>query len=193
MIVLICLSLIILLIVLCFIKISITKLKIKNYEDMKSIICMIKEKDYASIFKYADIIIELKLCILNKITILKFKVTSLKLMKIIEKQMKRKISTKQKEKQKKEAKIILPEIKLEKLKFKMDLGTENASLTAISVAGINIMISILLPFLVEYPDEKKYNYEVKPVYIDKEVFKLDSSIIASLSIINLLKAFILDV
>lgn len=193
MVVLICLSIIILLIVLCFIKISITKLKIKDYEDLKGIIYMIKEKDYANIFKYADIIIELKLCILNKITILKFKITSLKLKNIIEKQMKKQLTKIQKEKQKKEAKIILPEIKLEKLELKMDLGTENASLTAISVAGINIIISIILPFLVEYPDEENYKYEVNPIYRDRAIFNLDTSVIVSISIVNLIKALLFDV
>lgn len=175
---------------LCFIKIKVTKLKIDDYEDLKNIFTLIKQKDYANIFNYTDFVIKAQLCLFNKIPIISLEITNLKMKKIIKKQLEKDLTKEEREKQKKEAKIILPEIKLEKLNLDIDLGTENASITAIVATGMNIAISLILPFLVDRPNEKDYKYEVKPIYLSKQVFKMETSLVVSLSIINLIKSFV---
>lgn len=78
---------------------------------------------------------------------------------------------------------ILDKIKVEELELKLNLGTENASFTAILVSVINIGMSIILPLFIPIVNEEKVKYQVNPIYLSKQSFNLKTSMQISIPII----------
>lgn len=70
---------------------------------------------------------------------------------------------------------ILEKIKVEELELKLNLGTENASFTAILVSVINIAISVLFPLFIPIVNGEKVKYQVTPIYLNKQAFNFKTS------------------
>ena len=176
------------------IKLELIDFTIKDYEDLVKIIKLIKSKKYVGIFEHTDFILKLKFCILKKIPIFKLKISDERIAKFLRKQI-RKNKLKKEEREikkyvkedKKQIENDIPDINLEKLKLSMNIGSDNASFTALSVATITIIISILLPFLVDKIEEKNYNYEINPIYSDRSIFNINASIILSMPTLDIIK------
>ena len=176
------------------IKLELIDFTIKDYEDLVKIIKLIKSKKYVGIFEHTDFILKLKFCILKKIPIFKLKISDERIAKFLRKQI-RKNKLKKEEREikkyvkedKKQIENDIPDINLEKLKLSMNIGSDNASFTALSVATITIIISILLPFLVDKIEEKNYNYEINPIYSDRSIFNINASLILSMPTLDIIK------
>ena len=78
---------------------------------------------------------------------------------------------------------ILVKMKIEELELWLDLGTENASFTAILVSIINIVISVVFPLFITITDGEKVKYQVNPIYLSKQAFNLKTSMQISIPII----------
>ena len=176
------------------IKLELTDFTIKDYENLKQILKNLKNKQYANIFDHTDFILKLKVCLLKKITILKFKVSDDGIEKFLRKQIRKNKLKKEEreikkfaEEDKKEIEEELPDINLEKLNLLMNIGSDNASFTALSTTAITILISIALPFLADKIEPQKYNYEINPIYLDKPVFNINASLELSIPMIDMIK------
>ena len=160
MVFIICLSLIMIILIISLAIKSTTKLKladfvIDDYDDLKEIIKLIKNKEYIRIFECLDFLLTLELCIFKKLPIFKFRVSDDEIAKFLKKQIKKhKLKKEEKdiklfaEEDKKQIDEDLPDIDLESFELLMNLGTENAGITAISSAIISILISVTLPILI---------------------------------------------
>lgn len=89
----------------------------------------------------------------------------------------------EKAKQNKLFENILDKIRIEELELWLDLGTENASFTAILVSVINIAISVIFPLFITITDGEKIKYQVNPIYLSKQAFNLKTSMQISIPII----------
>lgn len=181
------------------IKAKLINFKIKDYNDLETIVMLIKEKEYVKILKYIDFKLKLQIYAFNKIVIFSAKVTDEQIEKFLRRQI-RKNKLKKEEKElkhfeeedKNQIKKDIKKIELEKLDLFIEIGTENASITAIGVTTLNVLISSFLPLIVykENVREKvnidNYKYQVNPVYIDKSAFYINISLVLSIPIINLL-------
>ncbi len=191
---------VILIIFICFvfsaIKFKLIDFKINNYENLKTIIMLIKNKEYIKIFDYLDFILKLEFCVVKKIPLLRFRVSDDEIANFLRRQIrKHKLKKEEKEleifakKDKKELEQDYADISLESLDLLMNLGTDNASLTALSATVVTIIISTILPFLVDKVEPEKYNYEINPVYLDKPIFNLNASIVLSMPATDIIKLF----
>jgi len=79
-------------------------------------------------------------------------------------------------------------IELENLNLNLEIGTESVILTSGIVAFSNILISLFLPRIITNYDNKKYFYEVKPVYIDKYKINLFLESTIRIKLFSLAKA-----
>ena len=176
------------------IKFELINFTIKDYEDLVEIIKLIKDKKYVGISEHTDFILKLKFCFLKKIPIINFKISDEGIAKFLRKQI-RKNKLKKEEKEikkyaiedKKQIENDIPDINIEKLKLLMNIGTENASFTALSTTAITILISILMPFLVDRVEEENYYYEINPIYSGKSVFNINASLVLSIPAIDIIK------
>ncbi len=196
-----CIILIVILVIsLCFvfsaIKFKLIDFKITDYEDLKKIIMLIKNKEYLKIFNYLDFIFKFEFCVLKKVPILSFKISDDKIASFLKKQLKKhKLKKEEKDleifakEDKKELKKDYADLNLESLDFLMNLGTDNASLTALLSTSITIIISMALPFLVDKIEPEKYNYEINPIYLDKPIFNLNASMVFSMPATDIIKLF----
>ena len=176
------------------IKLELIDFTIKDYEDLVEIIKLIKDKKYAGISKHTDFILKLKLCILKGFPIINFKVSDEGIARFLRKQIRKNKLKKEEreikkyvEEDKKQIEDDIPNINLEKLKLFMNVGTENASLTALSTTALTIIISIILPFLVDELEEENYNYEITPIYTGKNTFNVNASLILSMPTVDIIK------
>ena len=176
------------------IKLELINFTIKDYEDLVEIIKLIKDKKYAGISEHTDFILKLKLCILKGFPIINFKVSDEGIARFLRKQIRKNKLKKEEreikkyvEEDKKQIEDDIPNINLEKLKLFMNVGTENASLTALSTSALTIIISIILPFLVDEPEEENYNYEITPIYSGKKTFNVNASLILSMPTVDIIK------
>jgi len=138
----------------------------------------------------------LKLCILKNLPIIKIQITEEKLNKF-------KSNVKLKEKIRKEigkidVKKLEKEITLSKLKeisktikiliekfnLKIELGTENAVVTAMIIPFISTLISFLLRNKVEKYKDQKYN--IKPVFLNKNMLNIEFSGIFQIKMIHII-------
>ena len=143
-----------------------------------------------------DYYIILKLCILKNFPIIKIKITDEKINKF-------KSNVKLKEKIKKEfgkidIKKLEKEINITKLKkisktikilierfsLKVELGTENAVLTAMIIPFISTLISFLLRNKMETYKKQKYN--IKPIFINKNLLNIEFSGIFQIKMIHII-------
>ena len=138
----------------------------------------------------------LKLCILKNLPIIKIQITEEKLSKF-------KSNVKLKEKIRKEigkidVKKLEKEITLSKLKeisktikiliekfnLKIEVGTENAVVTAMIIPFISTLISFLLRNKVEKYKDQKYN--IKPVFLNKNMLNIEFSGIFQIKMIHII-------
>ena len=176
------------------IKLELIDFTIKDYEDLVEIIKLIKDKKYAGISEHTDFILKLKLCILKGFPIINFKVSDEGIAKFLRKQIRKNKLKKEErevkkyvEEDKKQIENDIPNINLEKLKLFMNVGTENASLTALSTTALTIITSIMLSFLVDEPKEENYIYEITPIYSGKRTFNVNASLILSIPTFDIIK------
>ena len=179
------------------IKLELINFTIRDYENLLMIFKNIKDKQYANIFDHTDFILKLKVCILKRITIFKFKVSDDGIEKFLRRQI-RKNKLKKEEREvkkyyeddKKQIEEEIPNISLENLNLYMDIGSDNASFTALFSTAINIFISIALPFLADNFEKKNYIYEINPIYLGKPIFNINASLILSISTTDMIKLII---
>lgn len=77
-------------------------------------------------------------------------------------------------------------IKVEKLKLNIKLGTENSALTSYTVAVISSIISIFLAKEIEEFSHDKYQYQIVPLYTDKNELKLSINCIISIKLVHII-------
>lgn len=68
-------------------------------------------------------------------------------------------------------KNIKPEF--EKFKLNLKLGTENAIVTSFTVFSVSNIITFILQSTINKYNNKKYNYKIEPIYINKNYIFLD--------------------
>ena len=135
-------------------------------------------KDYKVIIKF---------CIFNKINYFKIsidktKINSQKAKKSLNK-IERKIIKDRKIKNIK-FKSIFKILKLKKLNFKLEIGTENAALTAICIGVISTFLSMLVGNLAY--SIKDINWKIDPVYNYGNLLNLEFNCIFSLKLIHII-------
>ncbi len=175
--VLLLLVLVIIICLICFIivyssiKIKIKKLEVQNISTTK--------------IEY-DFCIDICFSVFNKITffVIKINKAKIKKSKVYEKIMdinKQKISSLDLIKS---LKKISPKIKY--LNLDLKLGVENAAITSTINTSLIILISILLPAITEYKDNKKIKYKICPLYNNKNELKLKLEGVICVKIVDII-------
>ena len=136
-------------------------------------------KDYSIIFK---------ICILKYIPVIKLEITDKKVKKLNLKKKMENINI-----QKLEKNININKIKeifkkhkfiIKKLKLKIEIGTENSAFTAMIVVLISTIISFFLKNKIE--NHKKQKFNVKPIFINKNLINIDFSGIFEMKLIHII-------
>ena len=136
-------------------------------------------KDYSIIFK---------ICILKYIPVIKLEITDKKVKKLNLKKKMENINI-----QKLEKNININKIKeifkkhkfiIKKLKLKIEIGTENSAFTAMIVVLISTIISFFLKNKIE--NHKKQKFNVKPLFINKNLINIDFSGIFEMKLIHII-------
>ena len=133
--------------------------------------------------------LKIKLCILNKIPIFSIKVTKRLIKKLKLEEKFKKIDINNIEEDKNIFRKILEitktnSLQIEKLNLKIELGTENAALTAIIIPIIGTIISMLIRRKVE--DFKKQNFQIKPIYNNQNILNIALSGIFQIKMIHII-------
>lgn len=196
------------------IKVDIKNFSIKNSDSLMMIIKDISQKNFEDILNLVSIKIIITLYFLGFIPYLRISMNNnsmsklfyrLKIKeKLINKKNKKNINIKiekkvnkisyeninksgnKKIKKKFVSKSFAKNIKLDKLKFNLDIGTTNASATALISAIIYILISDLLPYIVSSSRSKNYYYNINQYYEDKNIFRLTSDMILKINIFKII-------
>ena len=84
----------------------------------------------------------------------------------------------------KEIKKVKPKIIL--LDLKVNLGTEDVIITSFLVFLISTIIGIILPYTIKKYEKDKYNYEIKPVYANKNVYEIKFDGIFELKMVHII-------
>lgn len=177
------------------IEINIQEVVIESHNNIEKIIkLVIKEKDFKSklqVLEYMQFEIKIRLLLLDKMPIFVLKTNNYKMKEILERQYDKEKQKSRLEKDKIKAKTvsraILPKIILKQSDFNMEIGTDDAAFTAIASSIVNIIISIALPYVMDVNKMHKVSYQVKPIYLDKNVFFLQFSGIISLKLVHIMK------
>ena len=148
---------------------------VKAYNILK---ILLKEKDDEKKLDVLDNVkcnIKLKVKFMNKIPIISVRADNLKIKNLLLKQYKNEIKKnkdiqKDKEKAKKTIRKIIPQIYLKGSMLNLELGTDDAALTAITSSVISIIISIALPYVSDLKEIQNYYYKITPIYLNKNVF-----------------------
>lgn len=167
----------VLLIVLSTISIRIEKLKISNYNPINKL-----EYDYITYFE---------LYFLNKIKILSVKIDKDKIKKIDLKQKLQNMDLKNIQKDlitKEEIKEIIKKLKIEipTLNLKLKIGTENVIVTSGIIALVSSLLGITLARVIKQYDKTKYNYQIYPVYENKNLINLNLNCIIKVKIVHII-------
>lgn len=185
--------------ILCFsnIEIDVEDVIIEDHDSIKKILeILLKDKAYKSKFEILNYIkfkVKIRILFLNIIQLFSIRINNYKMKEILIKQYDKEMKKTRKEierdkvKAKKISKILLPSILLKQSDFNMQLGTEDAAFTAIASSIANIAISIALPYVTDINKIQNINYEVKPIYLNKNVFFLQFSGILSLKLVHIMK------
>lgn len=131
----------------------------------------------------------IKLRIFNKFTIFKIILTKNKLKNLNLKQDAKIIRTKIIENKNKIDKRVFKIIKnikiiIKRLNLSIDIGTEDASLTALSVAIISSITGVI--FRKSIIDSKKQSFRIVPVYINKNLINIAASGIFEIKMIHII-------
>ena len=137
------------------------------------------------------VLIYISLLFLGKLKFLQIKIDDDKLKKLNIKERVQKIDI---EKLKKQKLVNLNNLKvftklpvdLQEFKLKLDVGTIDITLTTIINFLIVLIVSILLPQIIKKYDSEKYYYEIKPIYGDRNMVKLDFSCIFNIKIVHII-------
>ena len=133
--------------------------------------------------------LRIKLCILNKIPILSIKVTKKLIEKLKIKEKFKKIDINNLEEDKNIFRKILEitktnSLKIENLDLKIELGTENAALTAVLIPIISTIISIIIRRKVK--DFEKQSFQIKPIYNNQNILNIALSGIFQIKMIHII-------
>lgn len=161
---------------------AILKIFIKEKEDEKKL----------EFFNYIKINAKLRINIFNKIPINILKIDEQRIKRILLNQyqkevMKNKDIEKEKKKAKKITKKLLPTMILQKTNLDVELGTDDAAITALTTSALNIVIAIFLPYIADINKLQNYNYKITPIYLDKNVFFLQFGCIITSKIVHIIK------
>ena len=130
----------------------------------------------------------LKLCILSKVPIIKIRLNKEKITKLKNKGIFRNVGIKEIEKDLNPENLpkILKENKVDikKLKLKMELGTENASLTAILVPIISTLISFVIRLKIK--EYKNQSFIIKPLFLNQNLVNIEFSGIFEMKMIHII-------
>ena len=66
------------------------------------------------------------------------------------------------------------------------IGTEDASITAYLIGIISILISNILPHITKGDEYKSYFYKIEPVYIDKNIYKINLNCIFDAKLVHII-------
>ncbi len=131
----------------------------------------------------------IKLCILKKIPIIKINLTKTRLEKIELKKQIEKINIEELMANKQfDLKIIKAfkrlNIDIDNINLKIEMGTENAALTAIIVPIISTILSII--FSRKIKKEQNQKFEIKPIYINQNLINILFSGIFEIKMIHII-------
>ena len=147
-------------------------------------------KFISSLPKYVnkDYLISFKLCILKKIPIIKIKITDDKMKKFKLKEKLEKVDIKKLEKD-----ISIKKIKevskkskfiIKKFNLKIEIGTENASITAFIIPLLSTLVSFILRNrVIDYKNQK---FNIKPLFLNKNLVNIEFSGIFEMKMIHII-------
>ncbi len=176
------------------IKVKLIDFRIRTYEDFKEIVSLIIKKEYIKIFDYLDFELSMVFYALKRLPVIKYKISDDKIAKFLKKQVKEhKLQKEEKDieifvqKDKKQIDKDIKKLSMEKLQLEANIGTNSPSITAFITTIISVAISIILPFIAKEVKSEKYDYEINPVYLEKNVFNVKATIIISMPLKSLIK------
>ena len=135
-----------------------------------------------------DYLIRFKLCILKKIPIIKIKITEEKIKKLKLKERLEKVDIKKLEKDISINKIkeVLMKSKfiIKKFNLKIEIGTENASITAFIIPLLSTLVSFILRNrVIDYKNQK---FNIKPLFLNKNLVNIEFSGIFEIKMIHII-------
>lgn len=78
------------------------------------------------------------------------------------------------------------QIKIDKLNLKLDIGTIDIILTSAIITVLASTIGIVLARMIKKYDKERYNYEIHPIYQDKNIIKLDLNCIIKVKMVHII-------
>lgn len=140
--------------------------------------------------------IEISLYLFNKIKWIWFRLNDNRIRKMYKKMSLEKIDIKKLEQDfkledLKELKELQP--KVSAFQLEVNLGTEDAILTSFLIFGISTIISIILSYTIKEYKKNKYQYKIKPLYINQNIYEVKLNCIIEVKmvhIINIIYIFI---
>ena len=169
-------------IVLSTISIKIDRFKLSNYNECGKV-------------KY-DFKIFLELFFLNKLKIFSLKIDKKQIKKInLQQKMKNvdfnKLKTKAPSKEEINKLIKKLKINVAKLNFRLEIGTMDVILTSAIITFLASAIGIGLARVIKEYSKEKYQYEIIPVYQNKNQIKLDLNCIIKVKIVHIISVIYL--
>ena len=83
--------------------------------------------------------------------------------------------------------------KIIKLDLEIKFGLEDVVITSYLIVAISVLISNILPFLIDYKDYSNCRYKIEPIYLNKNLYKITLNCIIEekmVHIINILFKFL---
>ena len=194
--ILLCSILISLILSTASLKLIVKDIRIENIDSavsiLKILLCENEDRLKLEFLDYIRLKISLKLTIFNGIQIFSLNFDEKRLKKIMLKQLEKEIKNNKdikedKKKAKEISKKIIPELYFRKSKLQIEIGTDDAAVTAIMTSVISIIIAIVLPYITDLKNYKNYYYKVTPIYLKQNVFFLQFSCIITSRLIHIIK------
>lgn len=77
-------------------------------------------------------------------------------------------------------------LKISDLNLEMNIGTKSPLVTSFLVVTISNAISLLLPHLVNNLKDNRYFYNIKPLYYNKELYKINLDFIIEIKMVHII-------
>lgn len=77
-------------------------------------------------------------------------------------------------------------LKISDLNLEMNIGTKSPLVTSFLVVTISNSISLLLPHLVNNLKDNRYFYNIKPLYYNKELYKINLDCIIEIKMVHII-------
>lgn len=77
-------------------------------------------------------------------------------------------------------------LKISDLNLEMNIGTKSPLVTSFLVVTISNVISLLLPNLVNNLKDNRYFYNIKPLYYNKELYKINLDCIIEIKMVHII-------